>query len=250
MKPLKQAVLAMQRRIPDRGSRRAEVVSISHNPSHEKEAVFNRLAEECQERIFRLALRITRNHADAEDAQQEALLKAHRNLSQFEGRARVTTWISRIAINESLMSLRKRRDALRVPFEEAAGQSEVPVVSERWQSRLEDPETAYARRELRQSLYSALSQLAPQLRVVFLLRAVEELSTVETAKILSLSASAVKARLRRARHELEQRLRITARTNSDDRTDQTYEPHHATKQQAGASKVARPHPYFLAVLFL
>jgi RNA polymerase sigma-70 factor (ECF subfamily) len=250
VKPLKPAILAVQRRTPDCRSRRAEVVSISRNPSQEKDAVFDRLAEECQERIFRLALRITRNHADAEDAQQETLLKAHRNLSQFEGRARVTTWISRIAINESLMSLRKRRDTLRVPFEEAMGQSEIPVISERWQSRLEDPETAYARRELRQSLFSALSQLAPQLRVVFLLRAVEELSTVETARILSLSASAVKARLRRARHDLEQCLRVTTRGKSDERMDSSYVTQHATRQQGRTNKTARPCSYFLAVMFL
>jgi len=174
--------------------------------------MFGRMVNDCQERIFRLALRITHNHADAEDAQQETLLKAHRNLRQFEGRARFTTWISRIAINESLMSLRRRRDGSRVPFEEAMGQSEIPVVSDRWHSQLEDPETAYARRELGGLLSSALAQLAPRLRVVFLLRAVEELSTTETARILGLSASAVKARLRRARHELEQTLRAAQKT--------------------------------------
>jgi RNA polymerase sigma-70 factor (ECF subfamily) len=70
--------------------------------------------QNCQQRAFRLAFRITRNQEDAEDAQQEALLKAHRNLNQFEGRARFTTWISRIAINEALMCLRKRRNVVHV----------------------------------------------------------------------------------------------------------------------------------------
>src|SRR5579872_7591172 len=73
----------------------------------------------CQQRAFRLAFRITRNQEDAEDAQQEALLKAHRNLGQFEGRSRFTTWISRIAINEALMCLRKRRSAFYMPLEES-----------------------------------------------------------------------------------------------------------------------------------
>ena len=165
------------------------------------------MARNCQERIYRLALRITHNHADAEDVQQEALMKAHRNLRQFEGRARFTTWLSRIAINESLMSLRKRRDSQRVPFEEATRQSEDTVAVDHWHSELEDPETAYSRRELRQMLDSAIGQLSPRLRVVFLLRAVEQLSTTETARILHISTSSVKARLRRARYDLEQSLR-------------------------------------------
>jgi len=76
-------------------------------------------APELQQRAFRLAFRITRNQQDAEDAQQEALLKVHRKLDQFQGRSRFTTWISRIAINEALMCLRKRRSAIYVPLEEA-----------------------------------------------------------------------------------------------------------------------------------
>src|SRR5437879_11875868 len=75
------------------------------------------ILQNCQQRAFRLAFRITRNQEDAEDAQQEALLKAHRNLDQFQGRARFTTWISRIAINEALMCLRKRRTVVHVPLE-------------------------------------------------------------------------------------------------------------------------------------
>jgi len=184
---------------------------IPSNTNVPNDAAFNKLAAGCQERIFRLAFRITRNHADAEDAQQETLLKAHRNLRQFEGRARFTTWVSRIAINESLMSLRKRRDAFHVPLDEAHQQSEEPVADDSWHSTIEDPETAYARRELRDALNSAIAALAPRVRVVFLLRAVEELSTMETAKILDISTSAVKTRLRRARCELQEALRAALR---------------------------------------
>ncbi len=220
---MKQNLLAVQRR-PSASSSRRPVspripISTVPKPKHdEQDAVFTRMVDDCQERIFRLALRITHNHADAEDAQQETLLKVHRNLRQFEGRSRFTTWISRIAINESLMSLRKRRDSSRVPFEEATRQSELPAVADHWHSRLEDPETACSRRELRELLDSAISQLAPRLRVVFLLRGVEELSTTETARILCLSASAVKARLRRARHDLEEFLRAAQVTQKHERS--------------------------------
>jgi RNA polymerase sigma-70 factor (ECF subfamily) len=185
----------------------------------ENEAAFTQLVKGCQERIFRLALRITRNHADAEDARQEALLKAHRKLRQFEGRARFTTWISRIAINESLMSLRKRRDAFRVPLEDAAQRSETQVVSDRWQSGIEDPETAYSRRELQDLLSTAIGNLPPRVRIVFLLRAVEDLSVIETAKILKTSTSAVKARLRRARLILQQDLRRAMKLRNPEAVD-------------------------------
>ena len=83
------------------------------------DAIFEELIGPSQERVYRLALRITRNTEDAEDVQQETLLKVHRKLGQFEGRSRFTTWISRIAINEALMCLRKRRSAFYMPLEEA-----------------------------------------------------------------------------------------------------------------------------------
>jgi RNA polymerase sigma-70 factor (ECF subfamily) len=190
--------------------------------SREDEAVFTQMVKGCQERIFRLALRITRNHADAEDAQQETLLKAHRKLRQFEGRARFTTWISRIAINESLMSLRKRRDAFRVPLDDAAQPSDTQVVSDHWQSAIEDPETAYSRRELQDILSMAIGNLPPRVRIVFLLRAVEDLSVIETAKILNTSTSAVKARLRRARLILQQDLRRAMKIRNPDASDESF----------------------------
>jgi len=169
------------------------------------DALFAELIGPSQERVYRLALRITRNTEDAEDVQQETLLKVHRKLGQFEGRSRLTTWISRIAINEALMCLRKRRSAFYTPLEETL-QPEESAVSEEFQSPIEGPEAAYSRKELRELLKQAMEKLRPAYRVVFLLRAVEQLSTGETAKILQISASAVKARMRRARSELRQWL--------------------------------------------
>ena len=146
------------------------------------DAIFEELIGPSQERVYRLALRITRNTEDAEDVQQETLLKVHRKFAQFEGRSRFTTWISRIAINEALMCLRKRRSAFYMPLEETIQPAEESVASEDFQSPIEGPEAAYSRKELRELLQAAVGKLRPAYRVVFLLRAVEQLSTSETAK--------------------------------------------------------------------
>lgn len=173
----------------------------------EREAVMcPQTLQNCQQRAFRLAFRITRNQEDAEDAQQEALLKAHRNLDQFQGRARFTTWISRIAINEALMCLRKRRSVIHVPLEDALPEDEATPVNFELHSNIQDPETAYSQKELRTMLTHAIAELRPLHREVFLLRAVECLSVVETAKALQVSVSTVKTRMRRARRELKEIL--------------------------------------------
>jgi RNA polymerase sigma-70 factor, ECF subfamily len=170
--------------------------------------------QNCQQRAFRLAFRITRNQEDAEDAQQEALLKAHRNLDQFQGRARFTTWISRIAINEALMCLRKRRSVVHVPLEDALPEDAAAPVTFELHSNIQDPETAYSQKELRNMLTHAISELRPLHRGVFLIRAVECLSVVETAKALQVSVSTVKTRMRRARRELKEILHNASRPAS------------------------------------
>jgi RNA polymerase sigma-70 factor (ECF subfamily) len=160
-----------------------------------------------QERVFRLALRITRNAEDAEDVRQETFLKVHRKLNQFEGRSRFTTWISRIAINEALMCLRKRRTAFFRSLEEGPRSPDEGPAAEDLPSPMEDPETAYSRRELRDALTSAVALMRPANRAVFLLRELDQRSTAETARALGISSSAVKARMRRARNELRATLR-------------------------------------------
>ena len=178
----------------------------------EREAVMcPQTLQNCQQRAFRLAFRITRNQQDAEDAQQEALLKAHRNLDQFQGRSRFTTWISRIAINEALMCLRKRRSVVHVSLEDAITEDETAPVNFELHSNIQDPETAYSQKELRKLLTHAIAELRPLHREVFLLRAVECLSVVETAKALQVSVSTVKTRMRRARRELKEILQNASR---------------------------------------
>jgi RNA polymerase sigma-70 factor (ECF subfamily) len=171
--------------------------------SHKKyDAQFAQLVEPSQARVYRLALRITRNTEDAKDVQQETMLKAHRKLGQFEGRSHFTAWISRIAVNEALMCLRKRRRAVHMSLEEAILSGEETLAREELQSAVEGPEAAYSRKELRNLLTRAIANLRPAYRVTFVLRAIEQFSTIDTAKVLDISVSSVKLRLRRARSEL------------------------------------------------
>jgi RNA polymerase sigma-70 factor, ECF subfamily len=172
-----------------------------------QDAQFAQLVQPSQGRVYRLALRITRKPEDAEDVQQETMLKVHRKLGQFEGRSRFTTWISRIAINEALMCVRKRRSTVHEALDETMPSTDEILSRDDFQSVIEGADAAYSRKELRDLLRRAVATLRPANRVVFLLRAIEQLSTTETARVLKISASSVKARLRRARSELQDYLR-------------------------------------------
>jgi RNA polymerase sigma-70 factor (ECF subfamily) len=165
-----------------------------------------RLFRVSQQRVYRLALKIMRNTEDAEDVQQETLLKVHRKLGEFQGHSLFTTWISRIAINEALMCLRKRPKAVHVSLEAATRLAEGSLTTKELHAPVEGPEAAYSRKELRHLLARALRNLSAPNRIVFLLRAVKQLSTRETANELQISCCAVKARMRRARHELRKNL--------------------------------------------
>jgi RNA polymerase sigma-70 factor, ECF subfamily len=157
--------------------------------------------------VFRVVVRITRNNEDAEDALQEALLKAYCNLKQFQGHSQFYTWLVRITMNEALMNLRKRRYT-QVPLEEVV-ETEKGTVRREFEDRSNDPERRYAEQELRETLAQALESLSPRLCAAFVLRNVEEMSMRETAAVLGLSASAVKSRVVRARSRLRKRLRKT-----------------------------------------
>jgi RNA polymerase sigma-70 factor (ECF subfamily) len=166
-----------------------------------RDALFRQPIELFAARVYRVGFHITRNAQDAEDVQQETFLKAWRNFSQFEGRSLLSTWVTKIAHNEALMCLRKRRSAFQIPLEDVEDvieRADTSKAGDFYASR-EGPEAAYLRKELRISLMSAISSLQPIYRVVFILRAVQQLSTRETAQVLRLSPDAVKARMRRAR---------------------------------------------------
>src|SRR6266480_44563 len=176
---------------------------------------FSELLRRYEGKIFRLALHITQNREDAEDVLQEAFLKAYEHLDQFQGQSKFYTWIVRIAVNQALMKLRKRKSDRSVSLDETIDTGEDTVAREiaAWD---ENPEQRYSREELNQILSSAVDDLAPIYRAVFVLRDVDELSTEETAEALNLSVPAVKSRLLRARLQLRDRLTRFFKRKGDD----------------------------------
>jgi RNA polymerase sigma-70 factor (ECF subfamily) len=168
-------------------------------------AAFNELAERYQRNIFRLAQNITQNREDAEDVLQETFLKAYEHLPDFHGDSKFYTWIVRIAVNEALMKLRKRKWDKTVWLDEPVDTGEDTVAREIavWE---DNPEQRYSKEELHDILDKAVNGLAPPYRTVFVLRDMEGLSTEETAEALELSVPAVKSRLLRARLQLRDKL--------------------------------------------
>lgn len=165
---------------------------------------FETLVSRYERKIFRLAQNITQNREDAEDVLQESFLKAYEHLGEFQGNSRFYTWLVRIAVNQALMKLRKRRpNQVSLDEEIDTGEELMPREVEDWGP---SPEDRYKQSELSEILTSAISDLDPSFRIVFQLRDIEELSTEETAKVLDLSIPAVKSRLLRARLKLRQKL--------------------------------------------
>jgi RNA polymerase sigma-70 factor (ECF subfamily) len=167
-------------------------------------AAFEELVNRYERKIFRLAMNITRNREDAEDAMQDAFMKAYSHLSGFQEDSRFYTWLVRIAANEALMRLRKRRPNQFSIDEPVEGEDDLmPREIEDWGP---SPEQRFAQTELHGILDQVIDQLDPDFRTVFVLRDIEELSTEETAATLGISVPAVKSRLLRARLKLRQKL--------------------------------------------
>jgi RNA polymerase sigma-70 factor, ECF subfamily len=167
-------------------------------------AAFETLVGRYEHKIFRLTQNITQNREDAEDSMQEAFLKAYEHLGEFQGNSRFYTWLVRIAVNQALMKLRKRRpNVVSLDEEVDTGEDMVTREVEDWGP---SPEERYEQTELSQILSTVVGELDPGFRIVFQLRDIEELSTEETAEALGLSVPAVKSRLLRARLKLRQKL--------------------------------------------
>jgi len=178
-------------------------------------AAFSTLIRRYEGKVFRLAMNITQNREDAEDVLQEAFLKAYEHLDQFQGNSRFYTWIVRIAVNQSLMKLRKRKSDRTVSIDEQIDTGEDTVVREiaTWDP---DPEVQFSREELNTILTGAVDELEPIYRTVFTLRDVDGLSTEETAEALDLTVPAVKSRLLRARLQLREKLTRFFKRKGDD----------------------------------
>src|ERR1700741_1315896 len=167
---------------------------------------FERLAKRHQRRIFALAFRYTRVREDAEDIVQETFQKAFVHLQRFEGKSSFSTWLTRIAINEALMSLRRRRALHEVPTDDSSGDQAATLGLE-LDHASPDPEATYLQKEGARILAAAIRQLRPGMRRAVELRELGDLSTEETARRMGLSVAAIKARVFHARKELGKALR-------------------------------------------
>jgi RNA polymerase sigma-70 factor, ECF subfamily len=178
-------------------------------------AAFSELVQRYERKIYRLAKHITQNDEDAEDVLQESFLKAYTHLDSFHGDSKFYTWLVRIAVNEALMKLRKRKSDKSVSLDEPQDTGEDMVQREIavWE---DDPEKKYSREELAEILNNAVQSLKPSFRTVFVLRDIEELSTEDTAETLGISIPAVKSRLLRARLQLREKLTRHFRRKGDD----------------------------------
>ncbi len=166
---------------------------------------FEQLVKRYDRNVFRIAQHITQNREDAEDVVQDAFLKAYENLEQFQGNSKFYTWLVRIAVNESLMKLRKRRTDKTVSLDQEI-ETEEDTMPREVADWAPNPEQLYKQGELKDILTRTINGLPASFRTVFVLRDVEGLSTEETAEALGLSIPAVKSRLLRARLQLRERL--------------------------------------------
>jgi RNA polymerase sigma-70 factor, ECF subfamily len=166
---------------------------------------YGQLVRMYDRRVFRIVNHITQNREDAEDVVQDAFLKAFTNIDRFQGNSKFYTWLVRIAVNEALMKLRKRKTSRTVSMDDDVETEEgsIPREFADWSP---NPEQMYGSEETADILKKAIQGLPPNFRTVFVLRDVENLSTEETAQALELSVPAVKSRLLRARLQLRERL--------------------------------------------
>jgi RNA polymerase sigma-70 factor (ECF subfamily) len=199
-------------RVPEGGDPEAPLLALARQGDVR---AFSELVKKYERKIYRMARNILQNDEDAEDVLQETFLKAFEHLDSFQGQSKFYTWVTRIAVNESLMKLRKRKTDRTVSIDESIETDEESIVREIavWDG---DPESKYSQAELKDILDKAIAGLKPIFRTVFVLRDVEELSTEETAEALGLSVAAVKSRLLRARLQLREKLTRTFKRKGDE----------------------------------
>jgi RNA polymerase sigma-70 factor (ECF subfamily) len=166
---------------------------------------FELLVQRHERKIFSSVQRMTRNREDAEDVVQQSFQKAFIHLKEFQGDSLFSTWLTRIAINEALMLLRKRRGTREVPMAELNTENEVALPLD-MPDMGPSPEDSCLKREQERILSAAMNELTPGMRKAIQLRELEERSTEETAKVMGLSVGAVKARVFHGRRKLRRTL--------------------------------------------
>ena len=187
------------------GARWAAIEPQEHADSNLLEAskrgqstAFGALCERYTQQLFRAAHRITRSHEDAEDAVQDAMIRAFVHLRDFDGRSTFATWLTRIAINSALMILRKKRNSYELPMEtndETGAGGFIFEIAD----HAPNPEKWYARSEEERILKNAIQRLRPTLREVVQMQQLQERPMKEAAKEMGISVAAAKARLFQAK---------------------------------------------------
>src|SRR5438067_8537695 len=165
-------------------------------------ALFEIIMRRHNQRLYRVARAVLKNDSEAEDVMQDAYVRAFRNLSQFEGRAKFSTWLTRIAVHEALSRKQRRRDIQELDSMVEGQKDQMPEM----RSKEMTPEEGLAGREIRGVLESAIHNLPEKYRTVFVLREVEEMTTNEAAESLDLTEENVKIRLHRAKALLRKEL--------------------------------------------
>jgi RNA polymerase sigma factor (sigma-70 family) len=203
---------------------------------------FDQLCEHSSRKILRAAYRITRNQEDAEDALQDAFLKAFVHLKDFDGRSNFSTWLTRIAINSALMILRKRRHSREISVDEFVDRSEAGPV---WEisDPTPSPETHYAQEEREKLLWGAIGELRPSLKKVIEFQLSRDCPMKKTAGTIGISVCAAKSRLFHAKTQLRKSLRTKyAGARPDRGTLLRFVPNpsfSASRTQTGASIAGR-----------
>jgi RNA polymerase sigma factor (sigma-70 family) len=154
---------------------------------------FEALCQTLRPRLLKIALRITRNREDAEDAVQDSMMRAFVHLNEFHGNSSFSTWLTRIVMNSALMINRKNRSARQISADELPPAGE-PGLHFQIPDRAPNPEQTYVQRERSTILHSAIRRLRPRMRAVIEMAQFQELPIRETAKILDISVAAAKGR--------------------------------------------------------
>lgn len=185
--------------IADRSDGELVALALARDPEG-----FRAIMRRYNRRLFRIARGILRDDAMAEDALQDAYLKAFRHLADFHGASAFSTWLTRIVMNEALGRLRKTSRTPEVPLD--AGQMQSRILDFPSGSPIDNPEITMAQRQILKLVEEATDSLPEDFRLVFIARVIEEMSVEETAEMLSLKPETVRSRLHRARALLRRQL--------------------------------------------
>lgn len=193
-------------------------VRLLRDMKHGKTETFEKVCDALRPRLLRIALRITRNREDAEDAVQDSLMRAYLHIEDFQGNSTFSTWLTRIVMNSALMIRRRNRTACQVSTEDLKlpGESRLDF---QIPDRSPNPEQTYVKTERTRILWGAIRELRPRIRAVVEVAQFHDLSTKEIAKALDISVTATKGRLFHARATLRKSsgLRAIARTQTKPR---------------------------------